>query len=89
MSGVRDAVREKIVSLADELGHDASGLGDDEIIPDRGWLDSATTLEFLVWLEDQFGVMIEDSEVTTDNLGSVSAIEGFILGKRKARTDRE
>ena len=81
---VRQAIREKVMELARNLGHDASGLGDDDIIPATGWLDSAAILELVVWYEGAYDLPIAQEEINIDNLGSVNAMTEFLL-KRKGR----
>lgn len=78
MSFERDAartrLRAKIAALAAELGRDASSLGDDDIIPATGLLDSAAILALIVWCEEEFRVPLEIEGITVDNFGSVNRI---------------
>ena len=40
MNGPKQAIRAKVIELAAGLGNDATGIADDELIPERGGLDS-------------------------------------------------
>ena len=73
----------QVVALASRLGNDASAMGDDELIPATGLLDSASILELVVWYEDAFEMPLKQDEINVDNLGSVDAMADFVL-KRKA-----
>ncbi len=48
---VKATIRDKVIALARALGMDASAIGDDEIIPATGLLDSSAVLELVVWYE--------------------------------------
>ena len=74
----RSKIRAKIQALARELGRDARGLGDDDLIPASGVLDSAGILGLIVWCEQEFRVTIEMDEITTDNFGSVNRMLGHL-----------
>jgi acyl carrier protein len=68
----RTRIRARIAELAAELGRNASRLGDDDVIPQTGLLDSAGILALIVWCEQEFGVALELDEINIDNFGSVN-----------------
>jgi D-alanine--poly(phosphoribitol) ligase subunit 2 len=74
----RNKIRAKIQALARDLGRDARSLGDDDLIPASGLLDSAAILGLIVWCELEFQVTIEMDEITTDNFGSVNRMLGHL-----------
>jgi acyl carrier protein len=65
-------IRARIAELARELGRDASHLGDDDVIPQSGMLDSAGILGLIVWSEGEFDVILELEEISLDNFGTVN-----------------
>ena len=71
-AAARARIRARISELARELGHDASGLGDDDVLPQTRLLDSAGILGLIVWCEDAFGVTLELEEISLDNFGTVN-----------------
>ena len=79
----RARIRSRIVELARELGHDASGLRDDDVIPQTRLLDSAGILGLIVWCEGEFGVTLELEEISLDNFGTVSRMVEY-LGQLRA-----
>jgi len=60
----------------EDLANDASFL-------DQGIIDSTGVLELVEWLEDDFGLTIDDEELIPENLDSVNNLAGFIAQKTK------
>ena len=80
---IKAAVRGKVIELAKNLGMDASDIGDDDIIPATGYVDSAAILELVVWYEDAYQMPLKQEEINIDNLGSISSMADFVI-KRKS-----
>lgn len=53
-------------------------IADDDSLMKKGVLDSMGVLEVMQFLADTFGVTPADDEITEANLGSLSAIAGFV-----------
>jgi D-alanine--poly(phosphoribitol) ligase subunit 2 len=79
------ALRGMLNTLADNLGTDATGLGEDDIIPDTGVLDSAGVIEFVMLVDSAYGLALEAEDMTIDNLGSLSAVAAFVAARRANR----
>ena len=62
--------------------NDASALGPDESLLDRGIVDSTGMLEIIMFIEDELGVQVEDEEMIPENLDSVNRIAAFV-GRKK------
>lgn len=60
---------------------DPSVLTDDASLLDLGVIDSTGVLEVIGFLEDEFKITVEDSEMTADNLDSIARIVGFVTRK--------
>lgn len=54
---------------------------EDEPIIENGVLTSLQTVELVMFLEDRFGIMVEDEELDEENFGSVNAIAALVTGK--------
>jgi methoxymalonate biosynthesis acyl carrier protein len=54
---------------------------EDEPIIENGVLTSLQTVELVMFLEDRFGIMVEDEELDEENFGSINAIAGLVAGK--------
>lgn len=61
---------------------DPAVLVDDASLLDRGIIDSTGVLEVIFFIEDTFGIKVEDSEMLPDNLDSIERIANFIIRKR-------
>jgi D-alanine--poly(phosphoribitol) ligase subunit 2 len=79
---IKAAVRAKVIELAKNLGMDASDIGDDDIIPATGYVDSAAILELVVWYEDAYQMPLKQEEINIDNLGSINSMADFVLKKK-------
>ena len=78
---LKDKLRAYIVDsfLSDP---EAGPLGDGDDLFHR--LDSLQVLRLVVQLEPLFGVKVENSELTAENLGSVAKTAAFVARKRRA-----
>ena len=74
---VRDFILENYL-----FTNDASALGPDESLLDRGIVDSTGMLEIIMFIEDELGVTVEDEEMIPENLDSVNRIAAFV-GRKK------
>ena len=79
---VKDAIRSQVIELARALGMDAAEIGDDDIIPATGLLDSTAVLELVVWYEQTYEFAMKQEEINIDNLGSINAMTEFLLSRR-------
>lgn len=79
---IKAAVRGKVIELAKNLGMDAGDIGDDDLIPATGYVDSAAILELVVWYEGEYDMPLKQEEINIDNLGSINSMADFVL-KRK------
>jgi acyl carrier protein len=59
-------------------------LGPDESLMENSIVDSTGVLELIMWLETNFDITVEDSEVLPENLDSVRALAGYVQRKRQA-----
>jgi acyl carrier protein len=57
-------------------------LANDASLLDRGIIDSTGVLEVIGFLEDTFGITIEDDEMLPDNLDSIERISAFVARKK-------
>jgi acyl carrier protein len=61
---------------------DPASLGDEDSLLDRGIVDSTGVLEVIFFIEENFDIKIEDSEMLPDNLDSIQRIASFIARKK-------
>ena len=61
---------------------DPASLEDNASLLDRGIIDSTGVLEVIYFIEETFGIKVEDSEMLPDNLDSIEKITNFIVRKK-------
>lgn len=63
-------------------------IGESDSLLRLGVIDSLGVMELVQFLDDAFGVVVEDDDITEDNLGSLGAIARYVtirLGAVPAR----
>jgi acyl carrier protein len=73
--------------IVDELliGGNKSRINPDESLFASGVLDSLSLLRLIAFIEEQFGVVVDDAEVVPDNFQTINEINGFITKKMQER----
>lgn len=82
-NAIQAAIRSKVVELAKALNIDATALGNADIIPATGYLDSSAILELVVWYEQTYDCPLRQGEINIDNLGSIDAMTDFLLLRKR------
>ena len=62
---------------------DPAAVGDQDSLIQGGIIDSTGVLELVAFIEDGFGVSVDDADITPTNQDSVDAIVSFL--QRKAQ----
>lgn len=60
---------------------DQGMLGSDDSFLQKNILDSTGMLEVIYFLEDEFGIKVQDEEMVPENLDSVNRIAAFLARK--------
>ena len=58
------------------------GLKDDSSFLREGIIDSTGIMQLVSFIQDRYSIIIEDEELTPENLDSISKVAGFIERKR-------
>lgn len=61
---------------------DAGALQDSTSLLDQGIIDSTGVLEVIGFIEETFGITVEDSELLPENLDSIQGIARYIARKK-------
>lgn len=61
---------------------DAMALADDASLLEHGIIDSTGVLEVITFIEDTFGVTVDDKEMLPENLDSIERISSFVRRKK-------
>jgi methoxymalonate biosynthesis acyl carrier protein len=72
-SAVRDWLREHVTG--------DRTIGDDEALIASGLLTSLQTVELVLFLDEHFGISIDDDEFVEDNFQTVESISRLVLSK--------
>lgn len=62
----------------------AGDLRDDDSFLEKGIIDSTGILELIGFLEERFGVAVQDSELIPENLDSIKNVAAFVQRRRGA-----
>jgi acyl carrier protein len=86
MNSIEQTIRQYLDSSALADGSASANGGaaigsDDDLLT---ILDSLQVLRMLLDLEAQYGIKVENSELTPENLGTIRKLAGFIAKKREA-----
>lgn len=73
-----EKIRSQVETLAAVRGHSAASLDEDAILPETGLLDSAAIIELICWVEMEFGLDLQEEEITLENLGTIRRIAAFV-----------
>lgn len=78
---MRDEVRDFIFKnfLFDDA---AEALNDSDSFLEKGIIDSTGMLELVAFLEEKYGIRVEDEELVPENLDSVERLVQFISRKK-------
>jgi len=82
---VKSELREFILSSY-LFGDTTRAPDDDTSLIEEGIIDSTGVLELIEFLEDHFGIEVAETETIPDNLGSISNLTRFVIGKLGSRT---
>ena len=83
-AAVKAAIRSQVIELARALGMDASEIGDDDVIPATGLLDSTAVIQLVVWYEQTYDLPLKQEEINIDNLGSINSMTEFLISRKAA-----
>jgi acyl carrier protein len=66
------------------FGLEGDALRNDDSLLDQGIVDSTGVLELVAFLEERFGIKVQDQELVASNLDSINGLVGFLERKIQA-----
>jgi len=63
------------------IGEEAEDFSDSDSFMEKGIIDSTGVLELTSFVEEKYGITVEDEEMTPANLDSIDNLTGFIRSK--------
>jgi acyl carrier protein len=64
------------------FGNKDAPFGDEDSILQKGFIDSTGILEVVSFIEEKFGIKVEDDDLLPENLDSIRRLADFIMRKR-------
>jgi acyl carrier protein len=80
MQSIQDEVRAFVIENF-LFGQEGDSLRNDASLLDEGIIDSTGVLELLQFLEEKYGIAVEDRELVPANLDSVLQVASFVERK--------
>jgi acyl carrier protein len=65
-------------------GDPAEGLRDDDLLLEGGIVDSGSVISVVTFLEQRYGIRVEDDELVVENFATVGHIAAFVSAKKAA-----
>lgn len=76
-SAIREYIHENFLYMRPDVV-----VADDDSLLGQGIVDSMGVIELVTFLQDQFGIVLMDDDITEDNLGSIAAMTAFVTARR-------
>ena len=61
----------------------SNGLGDGDSFLEHGIVDSTGVLELVLYVEESFGIMVDDDELLPENFDSISSLAQYVARKQR------
>ena len=68
--------------LATDLGRDTAAVGPGDSLLEAGILDSIGVMALVAFIEQRYGIKVDDEELMPDNFDSLDAITAFVSSKQ-------
>jgi acyl carrier protein len=80
---MNDEIRNRLLDfVVAQFGIPAAEIDVDASMVDQGVIDSIGLIEISGFIEDTFGMHIDEAEMTRDNFGSLNKMAAFIVHKQ-------
>jgi acyl carrier protein len=79
MSELKTKIKDFIIE--NFLFGNANGLQDDTSFLEEGIIDSTGVLELVTFLEEDFGIQVDDEELIPENLDSINNVTAYLEKK--------
>lgn len=74
-----DEILKKFIS--EEKGINIDDISNDTSLLESGMIDSVNMVQILLFIEEQFGIKVEDNELIPENFDTINSIFNLIKGK--------
>lgn len=76
---IREYITENFLYMRQDFAFD-----ENDSLLGRGIIDSMGVIELITFIQDEFGIPVDDGDITEENLGTLASIAGFVAGKQAA-----
>jgi acyl carrier protein len=80
---LKENIRSFVIS--NFLFGEEDGLADNDSLLEKGIVDSTGVLELVAYLEQEFGIKVEDRELIPENLDSILSVASYLERKLAVR----
>lgn len=87
MDNIKDRLRSVIVKSL-RLSISPEELVEENLVASYG-IDSITSLEVLIWVENEFNITVEDQDLTPKLIDSLDSLESYIKNRASSNTAGE
>lgn len=77
-------IHQEVRTFITDQGRDLSAISDRQSLLEAGVLDSVGVLALVAFLEQKYGIKVEDDELMPDNFDTIEAIAAFVARQRGA-----
>lgn len=70
------------------FGDDSRTIAGSDSLIQNDLMDSTGILELVAYLEDHFGISVDDEDIVPDNLDSIDRITAYVARRQEAQTSR-
>jgi acyl carrier protein len=80
---LRSAIKKKLIKFIKGNFVKKSGivLNDDTLLVENDLIDSTGVIELVLFIEETFEIMVDDSEITPENMGTINRLVDFVETK--------
>ncbi len=78
-----DGIKRAMVNYLKESFMMPEDLDENASLLENGIIDSTGVIELVGFLEENFGIVVKDEEITPDNLDSVKKIVTYVIFKKE------
>ena len=68
-------------------GKASAALADRDSFQELGVIDSTGILELVTFIEEKYGIKLEDEEILPENLDTIEKVAAFVAGKLEKRSE--
>jgi acyl carrier protein len=79
----KEKIRNQVILLGNANGKNSVTVGEDDVLPATGILDSASIMALILWFEDEFGISTDDEDLTLDNFSTINLMIDYLSRHRR------